>query len=76
MHCRFLQPRFWEHKKSRDRTLESGGKELVDFGGTLVSAGGMRRYAGITCIFVGGQIYPGEEIQDGGVGECRLDTCL
>lgn len=69
---------------------ESGGKELVDFGGTLmsagralvsaggalVSAGGMRRYAGITCIFVGGQIYPGEEIQDGGVGECRLDTCL
>ena len=27
---------------------------------------GMRRYAGITCIFVGGQIYPGEEIQDGG----------
>ena len=46
---------------------ESGGKELVDFGGTLVSAGGMRRYAGITCIFVGGQIYPGEEIQDGGV---------
>lgn len=56
---------------------ESGGKELVDFGGTLMSAGGMRRYAGITCIFVGGQIYPGEEIQDGGgVGECRLDTCL
>ena len=56
---------------------ESGGKELVDFGGILVSAGGMRRYAGITCIFVGGQIYPGEEIQDGGgVGECRLDTCL
>lgn len=54
MHCRFLQPRFWEHKKSRDRTLESGGKELVDFGGTLVSAGGMRRYAGIRCIFVGG----------------------
>lgn len=45
---------------------ESGGKELVDFGGILVSAGGMRRYAGITCIFVGGQIYPGEEIQDGG----------
>lgn len=43
MHCRFLQPRFWEHKKSRDRTLESGGKELVDFGGTLVGAGGMRR---------------------------------
>lgn len=37
---------------------------------------GMRRYAGITCIFVGGQIYTGEEIQDGGVGECRLDTCL
>lgn len=34
--------------------LESGGKELVDFGGTLVSSGGMRRYAGITCIFVGG----------------------
>ena len=47
---------------------ESGGKELVDFGGILVSAGGMRRYAGITCIFVGGQIYPGEEIQDGGGG--------
>lgn len=46
---------------------ESGGKELVNFGGILVSAGGMRRYAGITCIFVGGQIYPGEEIQDGGV---------
>lgn len=23
-----------------------------------------------------GQIYPGEEIKDGGVGECRLDTCL
>lgn len=50
MHCRFLQPIFWEHKKSRDRMLESGGKELVDFGGTLVSAGralvsagGMRR---------------------------------
>lgn len=40
MHCRFLQPRFWEHKKSRDLMQESGGKELVDFGGILVSAGG------------------------------------
>ena len=46
MNCRFMQPRFWEHKKSRDRILESGGKERVDFGGTLVSAGGMRKYAG------------------------------
>ena len=54
MHCRFLQPRFWEHKKSRDLMQESGGKELVDFGGILVSAGGILVSAGGILVSAGG----------------------
>lgn len=44
MHCRFLQPRFWGHKKSRDRTLEGGVEEMVVFGG---DTGELRRDAEI-----------------------------